>query len=217
MPGHTHGELGVELPIERERRLGARDRIRANRRIGIGERTELELFIPEEQRDHGEHANPGVTRERTPELDVRLIDLVGIVRFERAETELSERRRDLEALLDRTLRFVARVEAAERGREEPDAGGEFQVELERRKVREHGFGGAPDGLGAVIDQHARQRTRGARGGVGELEVLNRAHGSHVVTQQRYATPPSPPRLSFPRRREPSDRTKDVRAFADVRR
>src|SRR5690606_25962023 len=88
------------------------------------------------------------------------------VGFEAGEAVLLEAGGDLEALLDGAGGAVAVVEAAAGGAEEPDAGGEAELELEGLEVAEELLGGPQRSLGAQVLQSHSRRSR-ERGWTGE--------------------------------------------------
>ena len=103
----------------------------ASRRLDRArQRAPLELGIVEEQRNHGDERDARVGRELLPDVDVVLVDLVRIVRFETRQAVVLEACGDLQPRFQVDVGLVLVVEAAIEGREKPDAGGELEVEFE---------------------------------------------------------------------------------------
>ncbi len=152
MPAQTT-EKSASISRARASERRARS-IAAAPRLGqrAGERAELELGVVEEQRDDGDQPDAGVAGEALPELDVVLVDLVGIVRLEAGEPVLRQAGGDLQPLLEVEVGLVLGVEAAVEGREEPDAGREPELQLEALEVAHQLLGRAPDRLRAKIYQ-----------------------------------------------------------------
>ena len=119
---------------------------------GVGERAPLEVGVVEEERDDGDEPDAGVALELLIEVEIVLVDLVRVVRLQPGEAVVLQARGDLEALFERHVGFVAAVEAAVRRREEPDAGRELEVELERFEVADERVGIAVRGLRAEVGE-----------------------------------------------------------------
>ncbi len=149
-----HGEVGVDLLGQLERALRPVDRHPARVLERARQGAELELAVVEEQRDHRDQPDAGVGGEALPHVDVVFIDLVRVMRFEPGEAVGLETCSDLEPLLEVEVGLVLAVEAAVGGREEPDAGREFEIELEGTEMA-HEIVGRPAGglLSQVGDRH----------------------------------------------------------------
>ena len=135
--GPDDGEVRVKFPVQLERPRGPIDRFSTVLGNRIGERPPFELLVPEQHRDDGDQPDAGAGRKGLPEVEVLLVDLVGVVRFDADQAVAGEPGRDVEPLLDGLLRLVLRVKAAFRRREKPDPRRELQLQLEAPQVLDH--------------------------------------------------------------------------------
>src|SRR5690606_10118133 len=123
-------EIYANLLAEFERPLRTINRLAADFRVGVGQRSEFEVAVVEQQRNYRQQPDAGVALELLPEVDVVFVDFVRVVGLEGGESVVLQACGNLESLLERKVPFVAAVESAVRRRKEPDTGGELEVDLE---------------------------------------------------------------------------------------
>ena len=131
-----HGKVGVHLLVQFQCALDAVDGRLTHLGVGVRERAPFPLALVEQVWHDGDHADAGVAGELLPQVQVLIVDLVGVMGLHPGQAIVGQAGGDVQPLGDGQWRAVGLVETDATLGKEPDPCGEFQVQFERLHVFE---------------------------------------------------------------------------------